>query len=349
MGLRCTSACAALLLSACAHGAGAEGAVRASADVSVDSNARRDFLQKGVQPDVVGSVLASLQGRASTGRAAAWGSYDVGVRKFALLPSEDSVVNSAALEGAVALSRWLRAGLEARGKDRRGGERSYSDLSGDGFVELAPDAQVEVRLRGGAHRFLYWPAFQYSYSATELGATARYRFDRRHSVTASGDMGFRAYNAEARGPPPPGGELPQVLGQRRDVTLGVGASYAFRGPFSLSVSYGYLELDSNSFGESMQRHRVAVNAGFRLPWKWTLLLLAAYQVTTYPDGIYLSPEIQPLFQDDESHNQLSVRLVRPLSEHLDLELGLAVFNNELRNNQLSYARQVGGVGLAFRM
>lgn len=340
----------AAMLSLSAYAGGVEGALRLRGGVGLDTNARRDFLETGVDPDLVFSGRLGAEGRVSEGPGEVWGSYDVGVRKFATLASEDSLAQAAVVEGSLGLLRWLRAGVECRAKDRwRGGARSYgehlySDLAAEGFLELRPGPRVEARVRAGGHRFLYWPVFEYSFKATELSASARYRFDRRHSVFASGEVGFRAYNAAARGETEP----PPDLGRRRDVSVGGQGGYSYRGPFSLSLTYGYVEQASNSFGESLARHRVSLAVGFRLPFKLMLLGVLAYQETRYPDGIYLSPELT-LLDDDEGHNEVSLRLVRPLSERVDLELTYALFQNALPRNGLTYLRQVGGVGLALRL
>ena len=333
-----------MLLSVNVLAAGTEGALRAQAGVSLDSNARRDFLETGAQLDVVLAGRLRAEGRLWGERGELWGSYDVGARKFIGLGYEDTLIQSASVEGALELLRWLRAGVEGRVKDRRGGGRSYSDMAAEGFVEFLPGARTSIRVRGGGHRYLYWLAPQYSYWAPEVSVLARHRFDGRHAVFASGEVGFRAYDAQALGLRPSETEL----GPRRDVSVGAQVGYSYRGPFSLSVTYGYLGQGSNSFGESLVRHRLSLSGGVRLPWKLMLLGVLAYQETRYPDGIYLSPELKPLLEDDESHNEVSLRLVRPLAERLDLELSYALYQSALPRNGLTYLRQVGGVGLTFR-
>jgi hypothetical protein len=45
---------------------------------------------------------------------------------------------------------------------------------------------------------------------------------------------------------------------------------------------------------------------------------------------------------------LSLKLARPLSERVDVELSFGMYGTELSRNGLFYFRQVGGVGLTWR-
>ena len=69
----------------------------------------------------------------------------------------------------------------------------------------------------------------------------------------------------------------------------------------------------------MLRHRLTGNAGVRLPWQLTLLAQGSLGLTAYPDGIYLSPEII-LVEEDEGQNSLSLKLARPVTQKVDAEL-----------------------------
>ncbi len=320
------------------------GGLRLSVNAGVDTNARRDFDQvdKGTAADMVASVVGSTDGHYQGERALLAGSYDIGVRKFMRLPLEDVFIQSAALEASVAVGPYLGLGLEGRAKDRRGGERDYTDLAAFAFVELVPDAAVSLRVHGGGHRFLFPSDLQFSFKATEWGFTGRYRFDKRHSLLAFGDLGFRAYNAAAR--VDPSVENPP---RRTDSLITAGAGYSFRGPFAFSATYSYTEQASNSLGSSSMRHRLTVTGALRLPLSVTLLAQATLQLSRYPVD-YPSEELV-LLDDDENHNAVSVKLVRPISEHIDVELRYALYQNRLPNEGLTYLRQVAWAGLGWRL
>lgn len=341
-----------LLLLSTPAAAERSGALRLWLGSGYDSNARRDFVKEDgsgevkAEPDLVFSLLGTAEGRYQGRGAHAGGSYDLGIRRFIRLPSEDVLIQSGSLEGLFALSRSLGVGLAGRAKDRRGGDRDYSDLVGEGSLELVPDSSLELRLKGGAHRFLYWNRIDYSFTATELGLYGRYRFDRRHAAFLFGGLGFRRYQAPTH--PNPEDPSPGPPSSRRDSVLSGGGGYSFRGPLLLTLAYGYTEQRSNSFGESSLRHRLTATLGWRLPWQLTVLGQGALQLSRYPDGVYLSSELR-VAEDDESHNSLSLKLVRSLTEHVEAELKYGLYQDRLATNGLGYLRQLGWAGLSWRL
>ncbi len=336
-----------LVLAGHARAADVRGALRATGRVMLDGNAPRDVTPAGTTrdaTDLVFSLLASAEGSYTADRWQLVGRYDGGVRKYLLFATEDVLVQAAALEGSLALGESLGVGVEGRAKDRRGGGRAYTDLATSAFVEYAPDARLSLRLRAGAHRFLYRADFAASFSSPEVGFLARYRLDRRHAFFVSGEYGMRRYPSSRR--PPPEIDVPWT-GRREDGALLASVGYSYKGPLALGVSYAYQENSSNSFGESVQRHRLSANAGVRLPAKWMLLAQGSLGLNRYPDRVYFSPDII-LLEDDEAQNSLSLKLVRPMGEHVDFELSYALYNTRMPRNDLAYFRQVAGVGLTWR-
>ncbi|MGA9522966.1 MAG: hypothetical protein WBV82_15975 [Myxococcaceae bacterium] len=348
-----TVALTLLLVSAVAHAADLEGRVRLSTGAGIDTNARRDYSQVGAVTDGMLSLTGAAEGQVLFERVQLRGSYDGGLRRFLLHPSEDVLIQAAEAEASVALGRVFGVGVQGRGRDRRGGERDYSDLAGSVFFDFVPDAALSLRAYVGGHRFVYWPVFDYSFAATEFGGSARYRLDKRHSLVAFGELGMRRYNADARPAPAllslqatTGAEID--LGQRLDTAFQVGGGWAWRGPFTLSLTYAWVDQASNSFGETSRRHRLTGTAGFRLPWKVYFFAQLTAQFTHFPDGVYLSPEVENLSEDSENHNSASVRFVRPVSKDIDVELRYALYQNRLPENGLDYLRQVGWIGLTWR-
>jgi hypothetical protein len=337
----CPRWAAALCLVPCSALA-AEGDLRLSVQTGYDSNVRRDYDQTGTVSDGQLSLLASASGRAGDEPFRASGTYDVGVRTFLQYAAEDTLVQAANGEASYDTGRTSRIGVETHDKDRRGGNREYSDLVGGAFIDYAPDEALAVRLRASGHRFIYWDNFAYTFTAPEAGFSGRYRFNRHHAVLFSGSVGLRAYDAatsQSAGNPTPA--------QRRDTAFTVSIGYAYRGPFTASVSYDLFEQDSNSLGQSLTQHRLVGTAGVRLPWQLFLLVEGTLLYTQYPDGIYLSPDF--LLSDDENANALAAKLARPLSEHVDVEAHYGIYHNHLPLNGLVYWRVVGWVGLTWRL
>jgi hypothetical protein len=340
---------ATLVSAGSAHTADVEGSVRVTSRLLLDSNAPRDFTQAhggGPELDMALSLLAAGDGRITGERLQLVGRYELGGRKYVRYPQEDVLVQAAAVEGSMALGTQLGLGVEGRAKDRRGGSRDYSDLGTGAFFEYAPDVRLALRLRVGAHRFVYRPDARANFGGPEVGLLGRYRFSRRHALSVFGEYAPRKYGVEAR--LPPGHEGPSI-GRREDGALSAGAGYTFRGPVALGLTYTYQEISSNSFGETSLRHRLSGSAGVRLPWNVTLLAQGALGLSRYPDGIFLSPEII-LVEEDEGQNSLSLKLARPVGEgvKVDVELSYALYGTSLPRNNLSYFRQVAGLGLTWR-
>ena len=339
-----------LVLIAALPGAAAEfqGSARVWAGLGFDSNARRDYVSNGVgtQPDGFGFGLGQVEGLATFGDLfRVQGSYDIAGRKFLLLPSEDTVVQSAQLEARAAPRKWLELGVLGHARDRRGAERDYSDLEGGALLDFLPDPALEVRLTLEAHRFIYWDRFDASWWGPDAQLYARYRFTRRHSLSVFGQYNPRTYNANANEKGPDG--LPvETSTVRADTYFGAGLSYAYRGPFHFSLSYGYSDLTSNSYGETIRRHRLTATGAVHLPLDLTVLGSATLQLSSFPDGVYLSPELT-VIEDDENSSSVSVKVVRPLGEHFELDVRYAFYVNVLPNNQFLYLRHVASVGVAF--
>jgi hypothetical protein len=346
--LSCALLLAALGSAGVVHAADVEGSVRVTGRLLVDSNAPRDFTNErteGPEPDVAFSLLAAGDGRITGERLQLVGRYELGGRKYVRYATEDVLVQAAALEGSMALGTMLGLGVEGRAKDRRGGSRDYSDLGASAFLEYAPDVKLALRLRAGAHRFVYRPDARANFGGPEVGFLGRYRFNRRHALSVFGEYGPRRYGVEAR--LPEGSEGPSP-GRREDGALSAGTGYTYRGPLALGLTYTFQEISSNSFGETSLRHRLSGSAGIRLPWNVTLLAQGTLGLSRYPDGIFLSPEIA-LLEEDEGQNSLSLRLARPLNERVDVELSYAIYGTNLPRNNLSYFRQVGGLGFTWRL
>ncbi|AKF79900.1 hypothetical protein SAMN05443572_1011226 [Myxococcus fulvus] len=323
-----------------------EGALKGTLRLLADTNAPRDFTDGGTPSpgvDPALSVLGSAEGKGTFERTQLVGRYELGARKYAGFSDEDTLIQAGALEASLALGTEFGLGAEGHVKDRRGGTRAYSDLGASAFAEYAPDVRLALRVRAGARRFVYRPDPTANFGGLELGVLGRYRFDRRHSLSVFGDWGARRYGPLAR--PRPGVE--SSPGRREDGALTAGVGYNYKGPLTLGLRYTYQEVSSNSYGETVLRHRVSANAGVRLPWRMTLLAQGSLGVTRYPDGIYLSPEII-LVEEDEGQNSLSLKLSRPVSERVDLELSWGLWSTRLPRNDLRYSRQVFGVGVTWR-
>lgn len=335
-------------LLATAAAASSQGALRVSVSSLVDTNVSREF-SGGDAPlpklDTGLFATGQAEGRLTGERTQVAGSYQVGARGYFRFPEESMWVQAGRFEGLWSLGRLLAVGAEGRAKDRRGSRRAYSDGVANLFLEFVPDLHLDLRVYVQAHRFLYWPALDWSYGAGEVGFTSRYRFNRQHALLAFAELGQRRYASALRLPPL--SLFAPAPGRREDSAWNVGASYLFRGPVNASLGYTFQGQDSNSFGETVLRHRLQATLGLRLPAQFTLLAQGTLGLNRYPDRVFLSPDLV-LLEDDEAQNALSLRLVRPVSAHWDVELSYGLYAAQLPKNQLSYLRQVLALGLTWR-
>jgi hypothetical protein len=312
----------------------------------VDTNAKREFVTPNVEtaPDLFFFGLGQLEGIARFGkRVRLVGGYDVGARKFITQPSQDTIVQSAQLEATVSFFGCFAFGVAGRARDRRGAERDYTDLQGGAVLDFFPDPAVDVRVQINAHRFLFYNRFAYSFWGPDGSLSARYRFNRRHSVSVFGSYNPRTYNANALAQPGPEGTDPDLGIPRSDAVFGGGVTYTYRGPFHFSFSYSYFDQTSNSFGESVKRHRLAATGGVQLPWKLTLLASLTWQPSLFPDGVYLNPDLS-IVEDDENVSSATLKLVRPLTSWLDIDLRYAGYLGIYPQNNFLYFRNVVSIG-----
>lgn len=337
-----------LLASAVAGAADFKGRARLWLGPGIDTNAKREFVSRDVKtaPDSFLYGLGQLEGVLTFAeRFRVVGAYDVGGRKFLVFPSEDTLVQSAQLEASVTFMRYFAFGVSGRARDRRGAERDYTDLQGGAVLEFFPSPAVEVRGWINAHRFLFYNRFAYSFWGPDGGLNARYRFDRRHSLAAFGSFNPRTYNANARARPGPEGTEEDTGVPRADVVFGGGLTYSYRGPFHFTFGYSYFDQSSNSFGETVKRHRLGATGGFMLPWDLTLLATLTWQPSIFPDGVYLNPDLT-VVEDDENVSSLTLKLVKPLTAWLELDVRYAGYLGLYPQNEFLYLRHVISVGLA---
>jgi hypothetical protein len=344
------------LLGARAEAAGVlEG--RLAADTGYDSNIYRNFNDVPGLPVVGGLFLqlqADLAGRSEfiPGQRSD-ASLLLGVRLFGLdgCPSGEQSPNACAntyvgqlhLGHAIRLNQRLTLRFDAGGKEKlvTNGELSYSDLGAGVSLSTIVSSSLVVDVRVGVHVFNYFPDSAYSESGPAFSVGANQSLGPDHSIFFLYRLLPEYYEGYQL--------LPNLSigGKRFDWFHMASIGYALQRPVIASASYSFIYDHSNSFGESYIRNRIEVVAGLNLPLEITLAGTAALQATTYPDGIYLSPQIF-LVEDDENLTELSIKLFRDLGRGFSLEGRFSIYRNDLSKNSLSYRREVVYVGVSYR-
>lgn len=326
----------------CSATAGAvefSGRARASIGAGVDTNPRRDFVSPdaGTPTAMVMQGVLNLSGFMQGERGTLGAAYDIGGRKFIGVLTEDTVIQSLQVDGTLWLGRSFGLGFIGRARDRRGANREYTDLSAEANIQFTPDPQLEFRLWGNAHRFIFWSGFQVSFWAPEGGVLARYRFNKRHSVMVNGNYSHRTFNSTAYDPDMEPGETPKT---RVDNFVLVGAMYSYRGPVVFSLGYGFFDSTSNSRGWSLRQHRVTLVFGAPLFWSIMVMLDVNLRFNEYPDGLYINPDILTLDESGENLSSGVVKLVRPFGDHFEIEARYGFYYGRLPKNDFVYLRHV---------
>ncbi|MHB1845054.1 MAG: hypothetical protein ACYCWW_09500 [Deltaproteobacteria bacterium] len=318
-----------------------------SSDVGYDSNVYRNFDGQPGEP-VVADGLLQLGGELSaTDRPARNQQTEVeaeaGARLFFAQSPEDTLVGQLALTHSIAFSRRLTLRVDGEGKDKwvQNGDRAYADFGGGVGLDFRLLRKLDATLRAGFRAFDYFPDTDYSEAGPALSAELRAEPWRKQSLV----LGYRLFPQTYRGPQdfPDGSSQ----GHRFDWYHVASAGYAWRGPVVLSLTYFFIDDRSDSYGESLVRHRVEGLCGALLPGELYLVATGALQLTRYPDGLYLSPELL-LLEDDDDLDELSVKLSRDLGRGFEVELRGGYYWNDLLQNGLTYERAVVTLGLAYR-
>jgi hypothetical protein len=326
---------------------------RAEADVGYDSNVYRNF--DGVSDPtlpgngaVVGDGFLQLDGDLDvSGRP--WAhqhtdlALDIGGRLFASQWEEDTLVGAATLVHDIGLSRKLSLRFDASGKDKwvENDDRAFADYGAGVALSLGPWAKTRFDVRAGYQAFVYFPDTDFS----ELGPSFSISLSSTPWTRQTLAVGYRLMPQFYQGPQvfPSGAEA----GQRFDWYHLATASYTLQAPIVLSVIYSFIDDDSDSYGESYLRNRVQLVVGAALPWELFLVGMAAVQLTSYPDGLYLSPELL-LLEDDDDLDEVGVKISKDVGKGFSIEARYGFYYNGLQQNGLTYERHVAYLGVAWR-
>ncbi len=326
---------------------------RVATDTGYDSNVYRTF-ESDPQALVVGDEFLQadghlvLSGRPGD-RQRTDVTADIGTRLFPDQAPADTVVAQGEARHAIGLSRKLVLRLDAEGKDIFTGDRAfwpgddnraYDDYGGGATLVAGPFLATRFSVRAGYRVFDYFSDPDFSEAGPALSAELSASPARRHTLFAD----WRLFPQYYQGPQLAADGA--ILGRRFDWYQAASAGYSFAGSWVFSATYSFIDDAADSYGESFRRHRLTALLGLVLPGEVYAVATGAVQLTSYPDGLYLSPELL-LLEDDDDLDEVSIKLSRDLGAHLSLELRWGYYRNDLFQNGLAYQRQVVYLGLAY--
>ena len=348
------SALAVALVAGGAARAQVQGSLTASVGPGFDSNPSRT-VGGGDSPDGFLGLTASAKARLGLGESSqVQGRYDLGLRKFFHDGGQDLAVQQLQLDASTQLGRAL-LGVDATGKWRASwsGERDYKDLGAELFLDWAFNRQVSARLSAGARGFLYVLS-DFDFVGPQAAASVRWQPYRRHvaSLALFGALPYYRGDARTQQTDSSGNYLYSPEQRRRDRQVGGSLSYAYRGPVAAQLGYAYLRVDSNSYGEQSERHRLWAAGSVKLPWRLYASAQIAWQFIRYPDGVFLSEDL--LLLDDESQSSAGLKLAFAATDSIDVELRYAAFWIALpaakgEDQGTTWWRHTAFLGVTFRL
>ena len=328
--------------------------LKLEASPEYDSNARR--VAEGGQEPVVSdwltrwSFIGQTEYLSENRRHNINALYYTGGKLFFDEHDEDVLVNGADAGYRYRAARDVMLGVAGAAKDstQKVSRRDYSTAGGYGqiFIFLWPRSYTE--LRGGYRLFHYKPLHDFSYAGPAIGVNITQDLPYHFGVAAGYDFHYRNYEMKSyqRLVLSDGQEILNRTNQSRlDENHVVSASLEYRSDFILRGAYYFQLNNSNSAGESVQRHRVGATGTFTPGWDIYIDLKATLQFTQFTDGLSVSQQFF-LEEDDENQTSFSARISRLIYGPLAVEARYALYRNQFSEQDIRFMRQVVSLGLS---
>lgn len=350
-----------------------------------DSNIHRLEVPDGEDVDVSGAPLMRAAARMRLGDALSsrtrWRVSGVAAAKL-FLASDGQSENVAITAGDGVLdhrldgrpaSIGLRASYyEAYGYDTTGGGnagegRNFRMVVGDITTTVLGPENHRLSAALGLRAFRYKPDADFDWAGPQTGLqyrTTMWRGDPDEDLEAASidvdvryDVGLRSYHGRAFTNNCADGETPTPMCivptglTRQDLYHQARAELVYTGERVWSGAYELQATDSNSFGQSLVRHRLELGVTTETWLDVFLTARLALLVNTFVDPLLLARDVSSqtfLTIDDENRNAASVHLSRDLNRHWTAEARYALYTNEFATDHLSFRRHLAYAGLAYR-
>ena len=221
------------------------------------------------------------------------------------------------------------------------GDRTFRNLGADGLLVLHGSDTRRVTLAFGVRQFEYKPAPAFDYTAPSANLRLDFLLwasaDATRTLELAGTLGFeaRAFKSAALVDTcPPGTNDVSCTATssflRRDRYHRADVQLTYVGTRVVALGYQLVVIDSNSYGESLVRHRVTLSGTTQLLPKLYVTGIATLQIDQYPDGLLIATDVQRTeFSnlEDENRSSLQVRLGRRLTDAWSLEARGAVWRD----------------------
>ncbi len=347
-----------------------------SAELAVDSNARRQQIGAEVGADILTYLYAS--GRIESRRPGSLLSAraDAGAKKFLDTPAEDTLAGRLAVHYSAAPRTGLELSVDALYEDRvqrgddwedvsdhehlscrppsggaaegyRCNRRDYRRGSLGGAIRLQA-AEWSVRGRMGPSFLDYKPNRQFSYAGPDAKATAGRVVLGAHHLHGHVGASLRFYHSRSvtyRLVPDETGQRLEVVRERRvEQVFSTGIGWRYRGPLLLAAAVSATSSNNNSYGMDAVRGRAELSGAVRLGDSTRLVATSAFQLAYYPEGNVFGWTHLPS-DEDERRSSVGLQVSRRLTDSLSLLVKGQAFVNEISTDSLRFRRQVLHAGV----
>lgn len=293
--------------------------------------------------------------------------YNIGFKHFFLTPGEDTLLNRLNMKYYYRAHRRVFMGVLLSGMDRQRTNETREYTFGQGQLHVlfwAPNGwQINGRFSYQLFDYRHLENFpeaypdgitdgqRFSNTGEEYELSAQKRWTRTFRTRFSYDFSRKHHNFRyKKDENNPEAEQQRVIGlleARTDHQHGLSAGFRFVYIVLIDVSYRFELLQSDSFGESNVGNRVQFMFAFELPLRFYFLFKTQLTFRSYFGGdVVIDPSQRA--DNDENLTAISLRLSRPILEHLRFNLQYSHFTNQLGAGVSEYKRNVLSVGLSIR-
>ncbi|MBC7978752.1 MAG: hypothetical protein H7138_27515 [Myxococcales bacterium] len=272
-------------------------------------------------------------------------------------------------------ARWLRViaarplaigfGVTAADSSAIGGgvgARTFRNLGADILLALGNGAERHLLLAVGGRDFSYKRGHIFDWR----GPTVSARLDlllwqpqsKTRTLELAATLGFesRRYNSNAlTNSCPPSAPATELCSTgtsltRYDRYQRAGAEINWTGEIVATAGYQLTAIDSNSYGQSLVRHRILASATTELIDKLFGTVTATLQLDRYPDGLLVANDVtlqEFTNLEDDSRSSLQIRIARELTTAWSLEVRGAVWRDLGNPGAAAFRRELAYAGVIY--
>jgi hypothetical protein len=241
------------------------------------------------------------------------------------------------------------------------GARTFSNLGGDGVLALGNRDGSRLTLSVGGRDFRYKPDHEFDWRGAAVNArldlTLWQAADKTRSLEVATTFGFEArrYQSVALidmcAPDAPVNNCSgSTTLTRRDRYQRGNVELIWTGDVVITAGYQLTVIDSNSYGQSLIRHRVMAAATAELPGKLFGTAIATLQIDQYPDGVLVEKDVQRqefTNLEDENRSSVQLRIARELSASWSVEARGAIWRDFGHEDTATFHRELISTGVIY--